>query len=137
MSEYTQMWNNLGLDLERHDQLLEGLGGLYTGMFTAQENRPKAMAYFDFVMSEVHGLRIKELMDHKKNGGKVVGTFCVYVPDEIIWAVNGISVGLCGGAQFSIPTLKLFFHEIYVRSSNHLQDSNWGKSAHILKHVIF
>lgn len=103
MADYTQMWSELGLDLKRHDQLLNGLGGLYGQMFMQQKDRPKGMEYFDFVMSEVHGLRIKELMDHKKNGGKVIGTFCVYVPDELIWAVNGISVGLCGGAQFSVP----------------------------------
>jgi hypothetical protein len=66
MADYTQMWKDLGLDLERHDQLSAGLGGLYTGMFTTQESRPKAMEYFDFVMPEVHVLRIKELLDPKK-----------------------------------------------------------------------
>jgi hypothetical protein len=29
------------------------------------------MEYFDFVMSEVHGLRIKELVDAKKEGKKI------------------------------------------------------------------
>ena len=103
MAEYRKMWEDLGLDLERHDILLGALGQIYGDVYLAQPNRPKGMKYFDFVVSEVHGLRIKELMDHKEKGGKVVGTFCVYVPDEIITAANGISVGLCGGAQFSIP----------------------------------
>jgi benzoyl-CoA reductase/2-hydroxyglutaryl-CoA dehydratase subunit BcrC/BadD/HgdB len=31
----------------------------------------------------------------------VVGTFCLYVPDELIIALNGISIGLCGGTNFS------------------------------------
>ena len=102
MSEYTQMWQDLGLNLKRHDTLLEALGEIYGEIYLKQHNRPKAMEYFDFVISEVHGLRIKELIEHKQKGGKVVGIFCVYVPDEIIMAANGISVGLCGGAQFSI-----------------------------------
>lgn len=62
------------------------------------------MGFYDFVVSEIHGLRVKELVDHKDRGGKVFGTFCVYVPEEIILAGGGIAVGLCGGADFSIPT---------------------------------
>ena len=103
MSDYTEMWKGLGLDMERHDQLLSALGGIYSDVYVSQKDRPKGMEYFDFVMSEVHGLRIKELLDHKEKGGKVVGTFCLYVPDEIILAGGGASVGLCGGAQFSVP----------------------------------
>jgi len=103
MANYTEMWKGLGLDLEKHNILLDALGKIYEDVYLSQENRPKGMQYFDFVVSEVHGLRIKELLDHKKKGGKVVGTFCVYVPDEIILAAGGIGVGLCGGAQFSIP----------------------------------
>jgi benzoyl-CoA reductase/2-hydroxyglutaryl-CoA dehydratase subunit BcrC/BadD/HgdB len=51
-------------------------------------------------MSEVHGLRIKELLDAKQQGRKVVGSFCVFVPEEIVLALDGISVGLCAGAEF-------------------------------------
>jgi benzoyl-CoA reductase/2-hydroxyglutaryl-CoA dehydratase subunit BcrC/BadD/HgdB len=103
MSNYNEMWKGLGLDLENHDQLLNTLGMVYSDLYMSQKDRPKGMEYFDSVMSEVHGLRIKELLDHKENGGKVVGTFCVYVPDEIILAAGGVGVGICGGAQFSIP----------------------------------
>lgn len=103
MADYTEMWKKLGLDLEKHNTLLDALGKIYGDVYLSQGNRPRGMEYFDFVVSEVHGLRIKELLDHKKKGKKVVGTFCVYVPDEIILAAGGISVGLCGGAQFSIP----------------------------------
>ena len=59
------------------------------------------MKYFDFVISEVHGLRIKELMDAKAQGRKVVGSYCVFVPEELILAVDGVSVGLCAGAEFN------------------------------------
>ncbi|OHD67906.1 MAG: hypothetical protein A2W19_06555 [Spirochaetes bacterium RBG_16_49_21] len=63
MSNYTQMWSDLGLDLKGHDALLAVLGGAYKDIFLSQKNRPGGMKYFDFVMSEVHGLRIRELRD--------------------------------------------------------------------------
>ncbi len=101
MSEdYHQMWSDLGLNLEAHDALLEGLAQAYREIFLTQEHRPKGMQYFDFVMSEIHGLRVKELLDARENGRKVVGSFCVFVPEEIILAADGISVGLCTGAEF-------------------------------------
>jgi len=101
MSEnYNQMWTELGLDLKAHEQLLGILGQAYQDIFLAQKNRPEGMKYFDFVMSEVHGLRIKELLDAKKQGRIVVGTFCTFVPEELILAVGGVCVGLCAGAEF-------------------------------------
>lgn len=99
MSNYNEMWSSLGLNLEAHEGLLNFLGGAYKDIYLSQKNRPKGMEYFDFVISEVHGLRIKELMDAKEEGRKIIGTFCVYVPEELILAVNGISVGLCAGAE--------------------------------------
>lgn len=78
--DWTGMWKDLGLDLEKHDVLMGALGPLYLEWFTDQPNRPETMAYYDFVISQVHGLRIKELLDHKANGGTVVGTFCLFVP---------------------------------------------------------
>ena len=96
------MWEKLGLDLDAHDALLEMLGQLYAQTFMSQRNRPKGMEYFDFVMSEVHGLRVKEIVDAKKEGRKVFGSFCVFVPEEIVLAVDGILVGLCAGAEFGL-----------------------------------
>lgn len=101
MSNYTQMWSELGLDLKAHDALLSILSGAYQDIFLSQKNRPEGMKYFDFVMSEVHGLRIKELMDAKAEGRIVVGSYCVFVPEELILAVDGVSVGLCAGAEFN------------------------------------
>lgn len=99
-TDYRPMWTDLGLNLEAHDALLGVLGKLYQDTYLSQKNRPAGMGYLDFVMSEVHGLRIKELMDAKAAGRKVVGTFCVFVPDELILAADAISVGLCAGAEF-------------------------------------
>src|SRR5512140_2062671 len=99
--DYRPMWESLGLDLPMHDALLEAVGGMYGATFLSQNNRPEGMGYLDFVMSEVHGLRIKELDDHRKAGGKVVGTYCLYVPEELIRAAGALSVGLCAGAEWA------------------------------------
>ena len=103
MKDYHEMWAGLGLDLERHDEFLEGLGPVYQEIYLSQRLRPKGMEYFDFITSEVHGQRIKELLELKEKGRRIVGTFCVYVPEEIVMATGGAWVGICGGSQFSIP----------------------------------
>ncbi len=99
--EYREMWKSLGLDLAAHDALLAVLGQGYKDIFMTQESRPKAMEYFDFVISQVHGLRVKELMDEKAAGRKVIGSFCVFVPEEIVRAADATLVGLCTGADFA------------------------------------
>ena len=69
----------------------------------SQKNRPEKMDFFDMVLADVHGIRPAELVEFRKNGGKVFGTFCAYVPDEIIFAAGGIATGLCAGSQFWVP----------------------------------
>ena len=100
-TDYRPMWQALGLDLTGHDALLSAIPVMYQEAYLSQAGRPQGMAYFDFVMSEIHGLRIKELVDHKAAGGTVIGTFCLYVPEEIIRALGGQCVGLCAGAEWA------------------------------------
>jgi benzoyl-CoA reductase/2-hydroxyglutaryl-CoA dehydratase subunit BcrC/BadD/HgdB len=100
MSEdYTGMWESLGINLEGHAGLLAVLSDAYQNIYLSQKNRPAGMEYFDFVISEVHGLRIVELLNAKKAGKYIIGTFCVYVPEELILAVDGVAIGLCAGAD--------------------------------------
>lgn len=107
MSEkYRSMWQDLGLDLVAHDALLGILGKAYQDIFLSQKNRPEGMGYFDFVMSEVHGLRIKELLDEKVAGRKIIGSYCVFVPEEIVLAANATLVGLCSGADFAVEEVE-------------------------------
>ncbi|KJS31381.1 MAG: 3-hydroxyacyl-ACP dehydratase [Desulfatitalea sp. BRH_c12] len=102
MSEdYRSMWAELGMDLAGHDALLGVLGKAYQDIYLFQKERPEGMAYFDFVMSEVHGLRIKELLDEKAAGRKIIGSYCVFVPEEIVLAANATLIGLCSGADFA------------------------------------
>ncbi len=109
MSEdYRSMWANLGLDLEAHDALLNVLGQAYNDIYLSQKDRPEGMGYFDFVMSEVHGLRIRELLDEKKEGRKIIGAYCVFVPEEIVLAAGATLVGLCSGADFAMDEVEKY-----------------------------
>jgi benzoyl-CoA reductase/2-hydroxyglutaryl-CoA dehydratase subunit BcrC/BadD/HgdB len=98
-TSYETMWEKLNLDLDAHAGLLQVLGRFYGDIYLSQTGRLRGMEYLDFVLSEVHGLRIKELQDAKAQGKKVVGTFCVFVPEELVLAADGIQVGLCAGAE--------------------------------------
>jgi len=103
MADYRKMWEDLGMDLELHDLLCDALPVAFGDVYMSMENRPESMDFYDFVVSEIHGVRPAELVEFQKKGGKVFGTFCVYVPDEIVFAANGIATGLCGGSQFWVP----------------------------------
>jgi benzoyl-CoA reductase/2-hydroxyglutaryl-CoA dehydratase subunit BcrC/BadD/HgdB len=104
--ECRSMWADLGLDLNAHDALLSVLQKSYKEIYVSQRNRPKGMGYFDFVMSEVHGQRIKELLDEKEAGRKIIGAYCVFVPEEIVLAANATLVGLCSGADFAMEEVE-------------------------------
>lgn len=103
MADYRKMWEDLGMDVETHDQLCAVLPQAFGDVFLSQENRPEGMDYYNMVVADIHGIRPAELIEHQKKGGKVFGTFCVYVPDEIAFAADAIATGLCGGSQFWVP----------------------------------
>lgn len=97
------MWQDLGMDLATHDQLCVVLPQAFGDVFLSQKNRPEGMAFWDMVVADIHGIRPAELVEAQKKGQKVFGTFCTYVPDEVVIACNGIVTGLCGGSQFWVP----------------------------------
>lgn len=100
---YPEMWTDLDMDVPRFDKARQMLGEVYGKMFLSQPDRPKKMAYFDNMISEIFGGRIKEMLEVKKEGKPIIGTFCVYIPEEIVVATGGVCVGLCGGSPGSIP----------------------------------
>ncbi|MFR5585990.1 MAG: 2-hydroxyacyl-CoA dehydratase [[Clostridium] scindens] len=97
------VWSDLGANLELRGQLCEVLPQAFGDVFLSQENRPEGMDYYNMVVADIHGIRPAELIEHQNKGGKVFGTFCVYVPDEVIFAADAIATGLCGGSQFWVP----------------------------------
>jgi benzoyl-CoA reductase/2-hydroxyglutaryl-CoA dehydratase subunit BcrC/BadD/HgdB len=96
------MWEKLGLDMERHDMLLGALPDIYKGIYIdSQKNRPEGIGFFEFVVGDIHGIRVDELQKAKEEGNKVIATFCLYIPEEFIIALDAICIGLCGGTNFS------------------------------------
>jgi len=87
------------LDFGAHAGLLDVLGKFYGDIYMSHQGRLKGMEYMDFGLSEVHGLRIKELQDAKAAAKKVIGTLCVFVPEEIVPAGDATQVGLCAGTE--------------------------------------
>ena len=118
MADYRKMWEDLGMDVDTHDQLCEVLPQAFGDVYLSQENRPESMDYYNFVVAEIHGVRPAELIEHQKKGGKVFGTFCVYVPDEIVFAADAIATGLCGGfttfSTFSYESMNLLRQGYYM-----------------------
>jgi benzoyl-CoA reductase/2-hydroxyglutaryl-CoA dehydratase subunit BcrC/BadD/HgdB len=100
---YPEMWKSLGMNVERFEKMRVMLGDVYSKVFLSQKNRPQRIDYFDHIISEIHGGRVREILDAKKEGRPVVGTFCVFVPEELVLAAGGVCVGLCGGSQGSVP----------------------------------
>ncbi|MEO0081061.1 MAG: double-cubane-cluster-containing anaerobic reductase [candidate division WOR-3 bacterium] len=109
MAEPKQVLEELGLDVKLHDQVLEAIDRTFQATVAAQKDRPREMAYFDRVLHESHGARVAELLDLKKKGTKTVGTFCIYVPEELAMAANTVPIALCGGTQFSVPFAEKMF----------------------------
>ncbi len=53
--------------------------------------------------TNIYELRIAQLTEERKSGIKVIGTLCLYVPDEIIFAAGADRIVLCGGRGDTIP----------------------------------
>ena len=100
--EHADLYKEIGLNMEKFSTQQCVAGDLYKRTFTAQQNRPAAISYFDDMVADIYGLRIREIMAAKKQGQIVVGNFCVFVPEELILAAGGISIGLCAGSQAPI-----------------------------------
>jgi benzoyl-CoA reductase/2-hydroxyglutaryl-CoA dehydratase subunit BcrC/BadD/HgdB len=98
-----ELWQGIGVDVTRLSKMREILSQMYKTLFLNQETRPEGMKYFDEIVANIHTGRIKEIVEAKEEGRVVVGAFCVYIPEEIVVALDGICIGLCGGSQATIP----------------------------------
>jgi benzoyl-CoA reductase/2-hydroxyglutaryl-CoA dehydratase subunit BcrC/BadD/HgdB len=99
---YEAIWAELGLDLERYAQLRAAGPQPFREIVLSRELRPAGMGYFDDLMRGLHTTRVKELYDFRRDGGKVVGIFCVFVPEDLILAAGAIPVALCAGSPFPL-----------------------------------
>jgi len=67
----------------------------------AVKNRPKTLEYFDMALLDKTA-RYQELKRFKEAGGKIIGVFCIQVPDELIYAAGAIPLRLSCGFYDSI-----------------------------------
>ncbi|MDX1810037.1 MAG: double-cubane-cluster-containing anaerobic reductase [Sulfurospirillaceae bacterium] len=102
LEAHRELLSGIGLDVDRHAKMMAaGLEG-YKQQFLSQPNRPEGMKYFDWFMSEIQGERIAEINRLRANKKPAVGTFCIFVPEEIIVGAGGACYGLCGGSNATI-----------------------------------
>ncbi|MBN1435238.1 2-hydroxyacyl-CoA dehydratase [Candidatus Fermentibacterales bacterium] len=97
-----QMWTELGVDLDLHDRLLAASHRSHARTHDWQGGRPDTIRLFDEAAFDSHGQRVAEILEHRRAGGKSIGTFCIYVPDEIALAAGVLPIPLCGGSGWSV-----------------------------------
>ena len=99
MADYRKMWEELGMNVELHDQLCEVLSQAFGDVYLSQDNRPEGMDYYNFVVSEIHGVHPAELIEHQKKGMRLhrelkkLGVRAVIAPTpRVLSACCGISL---------------------------------------------
>jgi benzoyl-CoA reductase/2-hydroxyglutaryl-CoA dehydratase subunit BcrC/BadD/HgdB len=101
--ELESLWKELGLDLALHARILASIEANFRRQVTSKAGRPAGMAYFDDVIHGAHGTRAAEIKAKREAGSKFVGTFCIFVPEEIFLALDVQYLALCGGTAETIP----------------------------------
>ncbi len=97
-----ELLQKVGVNLELHDQLITYNNKLFEATIRSAPHRPTAMEYFDCAFHASHASRVGEILDYRTKGGKSIGTFCIYVPDEIALAAEVLPIPLCGGSHWPV-----------------------------------
>ena len=100
--DFRELWTELGLDLGNHDELMASQARLHEKTHLWQKNRPDAIRLFDQALHDSHAARLAEIKAYRDGGGKAIGTFCIYVPDEIALAAGVLPLPLCGGSGWPV-----------------------------------
>lgn len=103
VEQYRDLLSEIGVDVDKHAKMMAAGLESYRKQFLSQPKRPKAMEYFDWFMSEIQGQRIAEINEIRSQKKPAVGTFCIFVPEEIVVGAGGACYGLCGGSPATIP----------------------------------
>lgn len=115
MPDRHEMWKDLGMDLEAHDTLCSVLPQAFGDIYLSQENRPEGMAFWDMVVSDIHGIRPAELMEAQKEGRKVFGTFCCMYPMKSSSLPAVLLPGSAAVPNSGFPQAKRFCRKVCVR----------------------
>lgn len=85
------------VDMNLVGQMMEKVNEL------AESNKAvKSMDYFYDFTKMMYTSRADEIANEKKNGKKVIGNFCNFVPDELVIASGAIPIRHCTGFQDTI-----------------------------------
>ena len=117
----------VGVNLELHARMTAYNNDLHERTHRSAKNRPAAMALFDTAYYASHGERVSEIFEYREKGGKAIGTFCIFVPDEIALAADVLPIPLCGGSHWPVDYAdKMFPREIcpLIRSTFGMVFSN-------------
>jgi benzoyl-CoA reductase/2-hydroxyglutaryl-CoA dehydratase subunit BcrC/BadD/HgdB len=87
---------NLGIKREQMVSAMKEMINDEIRKLRALPSRAKSMAYFDDI-ADYFGTRAREVEEFKAGGGKVVGTLCMFVPNEIIAASGALPIRFCSG----------------------------------------
>ncbi|MDW7760732.1 MAG: 2-hydroxyacyl-CoA dehydratase family protein [Acidobacteriota bacterium] len=108
-TDIRKLWAELEVNIDLHDELLAVMARSHEKTHLSQKNRPKGMAFFDHALHASHAERVAEIHAFRKQGGKSIGTFCIYVPDEIALAAGVWPLPLCGGTGWSVNSADKMF----------------------------
>lgn len=89
------VWDQMYIDLDNLNINAINLPSEYQTYYDSTEDRPKMMKVFDAIMSEFGASLLQRMLDFKLKGGKVVGTYCAHIPDELIYAAGALPMALC------------------------------------------
>jgi len=99
---------------------IEAASGRYLDLMRKQEHRPPKMAYFEDMVTGAG--RCEEIRTFRASGGKVIGLFCNFVPEELIIALGGVPLRLCSGAYPAVSAAE----ELLARDVCPLVKSSFG-----------
>ena len=99
---------------------IAAIGGRYLDAMKAGKGRPASMGYFDDIMTSAR--RRTELEEYKRGGGKIVGLFCNFVPEELVYAAGALPIRLCAEAYPAVPVAE----EVLARDVCPLVKSAFG-----------
>jgi benzoyl-CoA reductase/2-hydroxyglutaryl-CoA dehydratase subunit BcrC/BadD/HgdB len=101
--QHIKMWESLDINTELLSKMVSAAVKRHEDVFKTQSNRPSSMDYFDNFWANLQTGRVEELQEVKKAKKPLVGTFCIFVPEESVTALGGACYGLCSGSPASIP----------------------------------
>ena len=115
MADYRKMWEDLGMDVEMHDQLCAVLPQAFGDVYLSQGNRPEGMDYYNMVVADIHGIRPAELIEHQKRAVKYLEHFVFMFRMKLCLQRMQLLPGCAADPSSGYRVEKRYFQRIPVR----------------------